>query len=138
MTALRGSCLCGAVQFELTEDPGRLAFCHCTTCKKISGGAGTANVGVRSAAIRILQGSEVLRTFQPGEGSAKTFCSVCGANLFGGGWPKSERASVRVPGLEGRFEPESGAHIFVRSVASWETLPDDGLERFEIRCGNNV
>ena len=126
------------MRFELTEEPGRLTFCHCTTCKKISGGAGTANVGVRSAAIRILQGDDVLRTFQPEEGSAKTFCAVCGANLFGGGWPESERASVRVPGLETRFQPEPGSHIFVRSVASWETLPDDGLERFEIRCGNNV
>ena len=129
---VHGSCLCGGVQFELTEAPGKLTFCHCTTCKRLSGGVGTANVGVPSAAVRILQGQELLRTYQPDEGSAKTFCSVCGTNLFGAGWPNSERASVRVPTLEG-FAPEPGIHIYAGSVARWETLPDDGLERFDVR-----
>jgi hypothetical protein len=130
---VRGSCLCGGVQFELAEEPGPLTFCHCTTCKRLSGGVGTANVGVASTAIRILKGRELLRTFQPSEGSAKTFCAACGANLFGGGWPESERASVRVPTLSD-FDPRPANHIFVRSVAPWETVPDDGLDRFEIRA----
>jgi hypothetical protein len=26
-------------------------------------------------------------------------------------------------------------HIYVRSVASWETLPDDGADRFESTSG---
>ena len=67
--------------------------------------------------------------------NAKTFCSVCGANLFGGGWPDSERASVRLPALEAEFEVP-GAHIYVRSLAPWETLPEDGLERFETSSGD--
>ena len=125
---IRGVCLCGGVQFEVDAEPDRLTFCHCTTCKRISGGVGTANVGVATAAVRIVSGAELVRTFQPDEGSAKTFCSVCGTNLFGGGWPDSERTSVRVPTLED-FEPELGAHIYARSVAPWEKLPDDGLER---------
>jgi hypothetical protein len=131
---VRGSCLCGGVQFELTEEPGRLTHCHCATCKRLSGGVGTVNVGVPSAAVRIVEGQDLLRTFQPAEGSAKTFCSTCGTNLFGAGWPASERASVRVPNLQD-FEPKPGIHIFVRSTAPWETLPDDGLERHDVRPG---
>jgi hypothetical protein len=72
-----------------------------------------------------------VRTYQPEEGVAKTFCVRCGSNLFGGGWPKSEFASVRLPAFE---PPLSGApkrHLFIRSVASWETLPNDGLERVD-------
>ena len=125
---IRGVCLCGGVRFEVTEAFASMRYCHCASCKKLSGGVGTANGRARSASIRILEGDELIRTFQPDEGSAKTFCSVCGTNLFGGGWPDSERTSVRVPTLED-FEPELGAHIYVRSVAPWEKLPDDGLER---------
>ena len=131
---MRGSCLCGGVTFELTEAFERMTFCHCTNCKKISGGVGTANGRTRSEAIRVLSGGGLLTTFQPAEGTAKTFCSRCGSNLFGGGWPESERASVRLSAIDVPIEGKPDAHIFVRSVESWETLPDDGAERFDTRA----
>jgi hypothetical protein len=135
MAAVRGSCLCGAVRFELAEAPATLRYCHCESCKKLSGGAATVNGRVPSTAIRILEGEDLLQTFQPGEGSAKTFCRTCGSNLFGGGWPESETASVRASSLDDAFAARPNAHIFVRSVAAWETLPDDGLDRFETTSG---
>ena len=85
MAALRGSCLCGGVKFEVAEAPATLRYCHCESCKKLSGGVATVNGRVPSNAIRILEGEDLLQTFQPAEGSAKTFCLACGSNLFGGG-----------------------------------------------------
>ena len=126
---LRGSCLCGGVQFELTGEFEPRSYCHCTSCKRLSGGVGTANARVRSDSVRITAGRELLRAYQPEEGTAKTFCSACGSNLFGGGWPESEFASVRLPAIDTPFEGRPTRHIFTRSVAAWETLPDDGLER---------
>jgi hypothetical protein len=38
---------------------------------------------------------------------------------------------VRLPTLDEPFEQPIGSHIFVRSVAPWEVLPDDGAERHE-------
>src|SRR5215211_7676503 len=131
MAALQGSCLCGGVQFELSEAPGTLRYCHCDSCKKLSGGIGTVNGRVPSKAIRILEGEDLLQTFEPPGGSAKTFCLACGSNLFGGGWPESETCSVRATAIDDSFDARPSAHIFVRSLAAWETLPDDGLERFE-------
>ena len=131
MATLRGSCLCGGIKFEATQAPETLRYCHCESCKKLSGRIGTVNGPVPSNAIRILAGNELLQTFQPAEGSAKTFCRTCGSNLFGGGWPDSETTSVRASALDDSFDARPSAHLFVRSVAAWETLPDDGLERFE-------
>jgi hypothetical protein len=133
MAELTGSCLCGGVRFEVEEPFERISACHCTSCKKISGGGGTVSGRVRTEAIRILDGRELLTTFQPEEGVAKTFCSACGTNLFGGGWPTSEATSVRLTALDEPFEGKIDSHIFVRSLAPWETLPDDGAERFEVR-----
>jgi hypothetical protein len=131
VATLRGSCLCGGVEFEVAQAPETLRYCHCESCKKLSGSIGTVNGRVPSNAIRILAGKELLQTFQPAEGSAKTFCRTCGSNLFGGGWPDSETTSVRASALDDPFDARPSAHLFVRSVAAWETLPDDGLERFE-------
>lgn len=134
MRARLGSCLCGAVRFEVTEPFDRVGICHCLSCKRISGGAGTVSGRVRTDAIRILAGEELLTTYQPDEGSAKTFCSRCGTNLFGGGWPASPMTPVRLPALDEPFEGEIEAHLFARSVAPWEVLPDDGLPRYDERA----
>jgi hypothetical protein len=131
MTTVRGSCHCGAVRFEVTGLADAVRYCHCATCKKLSGGGGTVNLRAPSRGIRILQGEDLLQTYQPAEGTAKTFCLACGSNLFGGGWPESEHCSVRVTTLDDPFEVRPGAHLFVRSLAPWEQLPDDGAERFE-------
>lgn len=128
---LHGTCLCGAVRFEVDASPESLRYCHCASCKRLSGGAGTVNFGVPPSAIRIVEGEELLQSFTPEGGSAKTFCRACGANLFGGGWPDTERASVRVTTIEEAVDAKIGAHIYVRSLAPWESLADDGAERFE-------
>ena len=133
MAGLQGSCLCGRVRFEVTEPFVRVSACHCTSCKKLSGGTGTVSGIAPTGAIRVLAGDDALRTFQPGEGLAKTFCSECGSNLFGGGWPESEQSSVRLSALDSPFDRKPEMHIFVGSVAAWETLPDDGAERFDVR-----
>ena len=133
MARLEGSCLCGGVRFEVSEPFLTVSQCHCASCKKISGGTGTVSGRARAEAIRVLEGKELLRSFQPAEGSAKTFCRECGSNLFGGGWPASEQASVRLSAIDTFFDRKPGAHIFVRSVAPWEVLPEDGMPRHEER-----
>jgi hypothetical protein len=129
---MRGSCQCGGVQFEVVDEFVSMAFCHCATCKKISGGVGTANGRARTEAVRLLAGDDLVRTYQPDEGSAKAFCSVCGSNLFGSGWPDSEFTSVRLSAIDTPLEDGPDAHLYVRSAAPWETLPDAGAERFDV------
>jgi hypothetical protein len=133
MPEVTGTCLCGGVRFTVAQPFLRISACHCENCKKISGGVGTASGRVRTEDIRILEGEELLTTYQPAEGTAKTFCSRCGTNFFGGGWPESEFTSVRLSTLDQPHEGGIEQHIYIRSVAPWEVLPDDGAERYEER-----
>jgi hypothetical protein len=119
------------VKFEVDADPDGLRVCHCTSCKQLSGGAGTVNFPSSPSAIRIVEGNDLLQSFTPEGGSTKTFCRNCGTNLFGGGWPTSERCSVRVPNISEPLDAQVVAHVFLKSAAPWETLPDDGAERFD-------
>ena len=100
MQPRRGSCLCGGVRFEVTAPFEAYGECDCGSCRKLSGGAGTINGLLRPDAIRIVAGQDLLRTYQPAEGTQKTFCSVCGSNLFGAGWPDTPRASVRLSAID--------------------------------------
>ena len=130
---MQGSCWCGGVRFEVSERFIRASFCHCTSCKRISGGVGTANGRARTEWITVTDGRDLLTTYQPDEGLSKTFCSRCGSNVFGAGWPESEHTSVRLPTLDDAYRGRIESHIYVRSLAPWETLPDDGAERFDAR-----
>ena len=133
MTPLVGACLCGGVRFEVTEPFLRTTFCHCTFCKQISGSYGTVSGRASTSAIQVVEGEDLLRSYTPDGGSAKTFCSVCGSNLFGGGWPDSETSSVRLASFGLEYERPPEAHTFLRSVAAWEIVADDGLPRYDVR-----
>ncbi|KAI1358933.1 Mss4-like protein [Xylaria arbuscula] len=43
-----GSCMCGGVKFELTEEPLGTMLCHCTSCHKNAGANGSTNLVVSS------------------------------------------------------------------------------------------
>jgi hypothetical protein len=124
---LRGSCLCGTVTFDVMAEFEAMAFCHCKNCKKLSMTGGV----VRTEAIQITAGADQLRTYRPVEGNPKTFCGECGANLFGGGWPDSEYSAIRLTAIDSAFDGGPQLHKYVQSLAPWETLPDDGLPRFD-------
>jgi hypothetical protein len=75
----------------------------------------------------------LIATFRPADGMAKAFCRVCGSSLFGGTWPEGPEVSVRLGVLDDDPGIRPQYHSFVASRAAWETLSEDGLERFSGR-----
>ena len=125
---LTGSCLCGGVRFELTELPESASYCHCTRCQRRTGTAVSAQARFGPGALRILEGEELVRSFEPGDGWAKCFCSVCGSQLWSRD-PETGMTGVRLgvldedPGIRPQWRQ------FVAYAADWEPIPDDGLPR---------
>jgi hypothetical protein len=127
---VEGSCLCGGVAFEIELPFRRANVCHCSRCRKQSGGAGLVQGRVPREQFRLVRGGELIRTFVPQGGKAKAFCSACGSSLFGGDWPDGDEVSVRFGTLDGDPGIRPEYHTFVASIPPWDALPDDGLPRF--------
>lgn len=128
---LTGACLCGGVRFEVSEPFSSANYCHCTHCQRRTGTATSANARVASAAFRIVNGAELVRSFTPPVGVPKHFCSVCGSALFSGD-PDGERPlAVRLGALDSDPGIRPQYRQFVRSAVSWEAIPDDGLPRHD-------
>jgi hypothetical protein len=128
---LRGSCLCGAVRFEVTLPFRRANHCHCSRCRKHSGTFGLTQGRVPREGFRLLAGEELVRMWRPGDGgAAKAFCPVCGSSLFGGTWPNGPEVSVRLGALDGDPGIRPQYRSFVESRAAWDELPNDGLPRY--------
>jgi hypothetical protein len=118
------------VAFEVGLPFRRANVCHCSRCRKQSGGAGLVQGRIPREQFRLLRGAELIRTFRPEGGKAKAFCAVCGSSLFGGDWPDGEEVSVRLGVLDGDPQIRPEYHTYVASAAPWDALPDDGLPRY--------
>jgi hypothetical protein len=122
---IRGSCLCGAVRFEVEPPFIRAGHCHCERCRKHSGTAMCTQARVPKEQFRLLQGERLIRVYGKGEGAVKAFCVNCGSSLFGGDWPEGDEVSIRM----GAFDGDPGIcpqyHTFVNDRAAWDEIADN-------------
>ena len=81
---IKGGCLCGAVQYEITAEPIGAGNCHCRTCQKSVGTAYTAVLFVPYQALIITgEFKEYATQATSGNTMYRGFCSQCGTSLFG-------------------------------------------------------
>src|SRR5262249_7780186 len=78
----KGSCLCGAVKYEVLGGLGAAVYCHCSRCRKASGSAFASNAVVAESVFKVVQGEQSLRTFSTDKGVHRIFCSACGSPIF--------------------------------------------------------
>lgn len=123
--------MCGGVRFEITEPFVVASYCHCTRCQRRTGAAASAQARIAPGSLRIVAGEDLVRSFDPPDGFAKDFCSVCGSALFGRHPSDPDVISVRLGAIDGDPGIRPSFHQYVAYAAPWELIPDDGLERFE-------
>jgi hypothetical protein len=131
MTTVKGSCLCGAIEFEMTAMPTRVNQCHCSRCRKTRGSGHATNLLIPLDGLRFLRGEELLTKYRLPEAKffAHWFCNACGSTM-----PRFDEArGIAIVPL-GAFDEDPGVrperHIHVASKAPWETICDD-LPQFE-------
>ncbi len=122
----RGSCLCGAVRFEVEGDlPGPDA-CHCTQCRKSSSHV-FVSTDVKRSALRV-DGAEHVRWYPSSPSVRRGFCGTCGASLF---WDPLERDWIGV--AMGAFDDPTGTrlrvHVFVSEKGDYYDITDDLPQR---------
>jgi hypothetical protein len=116
----RGSCLCGAISFEIEGDFERFYLCHCSHCRKDTGSAHAANLFSSTATLKWLAGEDHAKVFNlPNTRHRHCFCSTCGSALPA---LQMNGTLLKVPAgsldTEVHLRPE--AHIFVASKAGWD------------------
>ena len=127
---LRGSCLCGAVRFELAGRPQWINHCHCSMCRKAQGAAFGSFLHAPGQGFRWLAGAERVRRYVSSPGNERPFCEVCGSRL-----PVLEDEGRHVIIPAGLLDDDPGirplVHIHVGSQAPWYEIGADGLPRFD-------
>ena len=120
-----GSCLCGAVRFEVRGAIGPVDHCHCSMCRRSHGAPFSTFGRVRRDELQLTAGADQLTRYASSEGVFRSFCARCGSRLFfrHAALPEHEFVSIGSLDEETGLEPE--AHIFAASKASWSRIQDD-------------
>jgi hypothetical protein len=126
--SFKGSCLCGAVHYEVDEFDMPVVHCHCQTCRKAHASAYTTTAGVRRDHFRWILGEENLRVFESSPGKVRCFCSICGTHLI------AERRTqphviLRIPTLDDDPGKRPSMHIWMSQDAPW-LMDDDNVPRY--------
>lgn len=79
MSALKGQCLCGAVKFEATPEKNEVGVCHCSMCRRWSGGAW---FGVDCGNSVKIEDDAQLGAYRASAWGERCFCRQCGSTLF--------------------------------------------------------
>jgi len=78
---MHGSCLCGAIRYEIDDLTGPINHCSCRTCRKAHAAGFTSTAAVDRAHFRWLAGQDKLSSFESSPGKLRYFCSICGSHL---------------------------------------------------------
>lgn len=125
---IRGQCLCGGVQFEIERAQGPFELCHCSRCRKVSGSAFMAALGVRADNFRFVCGKELIRSYEAPileepPAYKVSFCGRCGSPVPD---PPPGADWFEIPaGLlddDPRLRPDK--HIFVDRKSAWHPITD--------------
>ncbi len=130
--AIRGSCLCGDVAFELDEKPVVLVHCHCSRCRKGRSAAHNANAFLPAEAFRWVRGRDSVRDYRlsDAERYGASFCRGCGSPA-----PRARSSDDRIVGIPaGALDDDPGIrpafHFWCGSKAPWFEITGD-LPRFD-------
>ena len=76
-----GSCLCGAIKFELDHAPDAMNSCHCSMCRKITGAAYGFFAPTDFNNFRWISGVDTMTRYESSPGNLPVFCTTCGSHM---------------------------------------------------------
>ena len=123
---LTGSCLCGAVRYEVRRPLRDVVNCHCSRCRK-SHGHISAYTNAPRAALTITE-SRGLKWYRTSPSARQGFCGECGGTLF---WERDGADVISI--TAGTLDPPTGLktmlQIFVNHAGDYYEIPADIPQR---------
>ena len=113
---MNGGCICGAVRFSAVPKSDEMGVCHCTLCRRWTGGAGF--LGVECGTSVETENEAMLGVYKSSEYGERVFCKTCGSTLF---W-RMQDGSDTVASAQAFDEP--GSFRFV-SEMFFDEKPDN-------------
>jgi hypothetical protein len=128
---VRGSCLCGAIRYEIRGPLGAMSHCHCLMCRKAHGAAFGTYARVQRTDFVLVSGADSMRTYRSSGPVTRTFCGTCGSTLQWITDDRFEEIDIAIGTLDDDPGIWPSQHIFTASKAPWYAITDGLPQRAE-------
>ncbi len=81
---IHGACLCGRIAFDVHE-PQVMGVCHCTRCRRWSGGPGATVVVAAANNFEVTNGQDLMKQYREEGFADRYFCGHCGSSVYADG-----------------------------------------------------
>jgi hypothetical protein len=122
-----GHCLCGNIQFQIEGEPVWSGYCHCESCRRITGSVVTSWIGIKDTDLVFTRGRPV--KFEVA-GIDRGFCSTCGSTLTYEANRFPNYIQVHIGALDNPNSIKPLAHVHFAEKIEWFDV-EDQLPRFE-------
>ena len=123
-TKVRGSCLCGRIEYEVEISDKRILNCYCTRCQKAHGAAFATMAFAKGETLRFLKGESMLHEYNMASGS-RSFCGECGSRLMNFAPNKADYLGISLSCVDGDAGVGPVASISIETKAPWVEIPAD-------------
>lgn len=122
----QGSCLCGAVTFQINTKLGKADACHCVQCRKWTGHF-LPSVECDRESLQ-LTNKTGLKWYPSSAKVRRGFCEQCGSSLFFDPLDREKHRwiAVALGTIDAPTDTQLGLHIFVAEKGDYYEL-NDGL-----------
>ena len=134
----RGSCLCGAVKYQVDRIEDKMAHCHCRMCRKFHGAAFATYGEARTENFHWLGGVESLGHYTAENKSVRTFCTICGSSLIFAAAGSEQLVEFALATLDDDINELPDVHVFVDYKANWYVINDNLPQHQEGRPDNEA
>src|SRR5689334_19420272 len=119
-TRITGGCLCGALRYEVSGEPGSAGFCFCRDCQRASGSGFIPFMNFPAETVRIAGPSVANEaTSARGTPAHRNRCPDCGSLVFGGVRGTSAWHTIYAGTLDDPADFVPQMAIFGRDRPSW-------------------
>ena len=119
---LTGGCLCGAIRYSADTMPFASDYCHCTQCRRSSGGP--VGVWMDFKAEQVSWSGAQPKEYESSQHVNRGFCSECGSSLSYNHNQHPEYLSLTVATLDNPALVTPTYHIFTDSQIPWFDISD--------------
>lgn len=125
-----GGCHCGRLRYQFSGPLRDIAHCHCSICRRVSGGLVTTWITLPARAFKWLEG--VPARYDSSASCARYFCADCGAHLALVTHLSPDSIDVTIATLDHPERAPADRHIWTDSRLPWlrldEHLPEEPEE----------
>ena len=127
---MSGSCLCGAVTYEVTGEPMIVGHCHCVDCRKASGTGHGTHVGMPEPSVK-MKGAVTgyKHSADSGNDVERCFCPTCGCAIYSTNTSMPGMVFLRASSLDDPDQVTPQMIVYASRAPKWDVM-DASLPSF--------